>query len=77
MNWQDDLKKMRRTVVKKCHGCDRIEDEEFCCVYVLPEAKWRLGICPMATHVKAEVKQDAIKVRIGQQKQAKKKKAKS
>ena len=37
-----------------------------------PAAKWRLGVCASATHVKAEVKTEETKVRLGQQKQKKK-----
>ena len=58
-------------VVKECVGCDNIKDD-FCRIWATPAAKWRLGPCASATHVKAEAKSEATKVRVGQQKQKKK-----
>jgi hypothetical protein len=58
-------------IVKECAGCDNI-DGDFCRIWVNPAAKWRLGVCASATHVKAEAKSEAAKVRVGQQKQKKK-----
>ena len=63
-------------VIDKCmqgedgQSCKRIENG-YCKVYIFPEAKWRVGNCPMATHLeKSELsKKDQIKVRVGQQKQ--------
>ena len=46
-------------IVESCQGCDRttsIDDAVYCKSYSNPAAKWRLGICNFATHVKAEVK---------------------
>ncbi len=45
-------------VVDQCDGCGRIkefDDEKFCGSYPKPAAKWKLGACNFATHVKAEV----------------------
>lgn len=59
-------------VVEKCSGCDRIVEEngvQYCQTYLNPEAKWRLGICNFATHVKPEIK--VAKVRINPLKAAK------
>ena len=59
-------------VVEKCSGCDRIVEDngnQYCRTYLQPEAKWRLGICNFATHVKPEIK--VAKVRINPLKAAK------
>ncbi len=45
-------------IVDKCEGCERIkefEGQKFCSSYAKPQAKWRLGACNFATHVKATV----------------------
>ena len=60
----------KNPIVKQCHGCENIEGE-FCRTWASPAAKWRVGVCPSATHVKPEVKAQAQKVRVGQQKQKK------
>lgn len=62
----------KKPVVNQCVGCDNIE-EEVCRIWVSPEAKWRLGACPSATHIKVQTKETEQKVRVGQQKQKKKK----
>lgn len=64
-------------VVEQCDGCERANkytDGTYCAVFPIPAAKWRLGVCNMATHKKAESKAAAAaaKVRVGQQKQKKK-----
>ncbi|MDR1578674.1 MAG: PxxKW family cysteine-rich protein [Deltaproteobacteria bacterium] len=59
----------------KCQGCDRVQNfsgAQCCAAYTAPSAHWRLGNCNLATHIKVEVKTDATKVRVGQQKQKKK-----
>ncbi|NLY40765.1 MAG: hypothetical protein GX055_03970 [Desulfovibrionales bacterium] len=46
-------------IVEQCEGCGRIEafaDSKFCGTYPQPAAKWRLGNCNFATHVKTETK---------------------
>ncbi|MDR1921152.1 MAG: PxxKW family cysteine-rich protein [Candidatus Adiutrix sp.] len=64
----------RRPVVEQCDGCDRIEGEtKTCGAFAFPSAKWRLGPCSLATHIKIESKA-AEKIRVGQQKQKQKKK---
>lgn len=55
--------------------CSRA-DGNFCGAYAWPEKKWRVGECPLAdealrTHTEEQVAQD--KIRVGQQKQKKKK----
>lgn len=45
-------------IVEKCEGCERIIEAaniKYCQTYVLPETKWRLGLCNFATHVKPEI----------------------
>ncbi|MEW6593447.1 MAG: PxxKW family cysteine-rich protein [Thermodesulfobacteriota bacterium] len=45
-------------VIDKCEGCGRIVEanaQRFCQAYAVPSAKWRLGICNFATHVKPEI----------------------
>lgn len=59
--------------------CSRIEpveqadDQEAarCTSYVDPGYWWKRGICPLADHVKDEVKPEGGKIRAGQQKQKK------
>ena len=52
-------------IVEKCEGCERIvsvDDKNFCHTYISPDAKWKLGICNFATHVKPEIITSKIKV---------------
>jgi hypothetical protein len=42
-----------------------------CTAYAFPSAKWRNGVCPLATHILAEEDTATGKVRVGQQKQKK------
>ena len=41
---------------EKCLGCSRLtsdqHDNVVCFIYPDPEKKWKLGNCPMATHIK-------------------------
>ena len=63
-------------IVEQCNGCDRVTvlaDGSFCAVFPDPSIKWRRGVCNMATHIKTESKSQEGKVRVGQQKQKKKK----
>lgn len=57
-------------IVKECAGCENVEGE-VCRIWASPAAKWRLGACASATHVKVEAKTETAKVRVGQQKQKK------
>jgi hypothetical protein len=43
----------KEEIIEKCHGCIKA-DGKFCSVYNRPEIKWKLGVCPMATHIKEE-----------------------
>ncbi len=63
-------------IVEQCQGCERIltlTEGVFCAVAPDPAIKWRRGSCNMATHKKAGAKNGEAKVRVGQQKQKKKK----
>jgi len=45
-------------ISEKCEGCERIievSSTRYCRTYIAPEAKWRIGICNFATHVKPEI----------------------
>ena len=49
-------------VVEPCEGCDRtmaVGDKKYCKSYPDPSAKWRLGDCNFATHVKSATKEGA------------------
>lgn len=71
----------RRGVVEKCGGCENkvnftlpkspIIIQLGCNAYLYPEAKWRVGDCPMATHLEKEETKKPGKIRWGQQKQVK------
>jgi hypothetical protein len=73
------LRENRQPLHKKCcqeldgteHLCSRAMDGNVCDVYAFPEAKWRLGDCPMADSILKESVQTAPakKKRVGQQKQ--------
>jgi hypothetical protein len=52
-------------ISEKCEGCERIievSSTKFCQTYIAPEAKWRIGICNFATHVKPEIISSKVKV---------------
>lgn len=52
-------------IIDKCEGCERtieVESTKYCKTYAAPDAKWRLGICNFATHVKPEIAVAKIKV---------------
>ncbi|CAM2057667.1 conserved hypothetical protein [Desulfovibrionales bacterium] len=45
-------------IVEKCYGCERIREfdgEKFCSSYPAPSAKWTMGVCNFATHMKATI----------------------
>jgi hypothetical protein len=58
-------------VPEQCEGCGKVVDGE-CKAYPNPANWWRLGGCPLATHLR-KVVEDNTKKRVGQQKQKKKK----
>lgn len=46
-------------VVEECSGCQKVTEfptGKYCLVFPDPAAKWRLGKCVMATHLKGEEK---------------------
>lgn len=54
-----------KSVDEKCSGCERIievDASQYCKTYANPAAKWRLGICNFATHVKPEIVSEKNKV---------------
>ena len=67
-------------VVKECLGCKKIvdddslprEDQRRCSVYINPEARWRIGRCPVCTEAIIIANEPTGKKRVGQQKQKKK-----
>ena len=43
------------TVIEKCDGCNKVLESstgKFCRVYPDPTAKWAIGGCPTASHIK-------------------------
>jgi len=58
-----------RTPVDENRGeCTRISDN-LCEAYMNPEGKWKMGHCPLATHITLEIEEHKGKKRVGQQKQ--------
>lgn len=57
---------------ESCKGCLKADDLT-CSVYANPPAQWRLGFCPMATHLIPPSIEAKRKRRPGQQKQLKRK----
>jgi hypothetical protein len=52
-------------IVEQCQGCGKVIESTtaiYCRVYPDPAAKWRMGKCPTATHLKVEVKEATQKV---------------
>lgn len=65
--------KAERYIIDKCVGCNKV-DNSLCKAYPNPSAWFRNGKrCPLASHIKTGVSSPKGKVRVGQQKQAKKK----
>jgi len=54
-----------RVTVEKCAGCAKVIEvasATYCSVYPDPASKWRMGTCPLATHVKRELKDTSQKL---------------
>ena len=52
-------------IVEKCEGCSRtieFNSEKYCSSFPEPTAKWKLGICNLASHVKIEVQTSSQKL---------------
>ncbi len=48
-------------IVEQCEGCQRIGEfasGKYCLIYPDPSAKWRLGKCQMATHLKETTRKE-------------------
>ncbi len=58
----------KEPIIDKCQECT-LHKDSLCDVYQFPSTRWKLGNCPMATHVVTRVKESKFKRRIGQQKQ--------
>ena len=46
-------------IIDSCLGCQKIQEfptGKYCISFPEPAVKWRIGVCNMATHVKAEEK---------------------
>lgn len=52
-------------IVEKCDGCERtkgFEGNTYCTSYAQPAARWAMGACNFATHVKAEMEGGKVKI---------------
>lgn len=50
-----------KEIPKACEKCNKVvefDGTKYCSVYVNPEGKWKNGICPMASHVSRERKDE-------------------
>jgi len=71
----DEMMQNRLPVVDECRNnptepCSFLEKgSDFCTVYINPKSRWRLGPCPLATHVSTQEEKPKTKIRVGQQKQ--------
>jgi len=63
----------KKKIVEKCIGCTKVQEDDFCFSYYSPETIWRIGNCPLATYISKSSDQEQQKIRVGQQKQKKKK----
>ena len=55
------------TIVEECEGCNKVQDfpsGKYCLVFPDPSAKWRIGNCSMATHLKATEGKDKAGVKL-------------
>jgi len=54
-----------KVIVEKCTGCARILENgtgNYCRIYPDPSAKWAIGGCPSASHLKKAVKEETQKI---------------
>jgi len=71
------LKNLREEIIPECNGCLRIlnEDEKnFCCSYISPQSRWRIGKCPLFDTNEKKNYIDSNNKKTRPQKQRKKKK---
>jgi len=66
----------QETIHERCNGCQRVQENSTCSVYLKPSVLWSRGTCPLANHIKIETKNSDGKVRAGQQKSKKKSRGK-
>lgn len=50
----------REPIIDKCVGCDKVRvgperGVGTCVAFLYPSVKWRIGNCPLASHLKREV----------------------
>lgn len=64
INWKRErggVMPWKEPIIEQCEGCGRIQEWDggvrYCTPYLNPEAAWRRGRCPMATHAKGEAAQ--------------------
>ena len=53
------------TIIDKCEGCHKVSEfpsGHYCTVFPNPPAKWRMGMCTMANHIKVESKKPEAKI---------------
>jgi hypothetical protein len=62
----------KEIIHEKCKGCGKVMEDSTCSVYPKPRIWWNRGTCPIADHIKIETKSNG-KVRVGQQKQKRRK----
>lgn len=62
---------VKDSIHENCKGCSRVMEDSTCSAYIKPDSWWRRGKCPLADHIKPEVVSDPRKIRVGQQKQKK------
>lgn len=72
---KEHLLSLREPVHYCCEGCGKVDpnDITLCSAYIKPHELWRMGGCFLATHVRKRVDEKVGKVRVGQQKQKRKK----
>jgi len=54
-----------KPVIEKCEGCNQVievEAQKICKTYTSPTAKWKLGICNFASHVKPDLSTATVKI---------------
>ena len=49
---------VKEETVVECEGCGKVcLNDHTCSIFIVPKSKWRIGRCPMATHVIKPVSQ--------------------
>lgn len=63
---------VKETINEECNGCSKVAEDSTCSAYPKPSVWWRRGRCPLADHVDVKQVNNGEKVRVGQQKQRRK-----